>query len=512
MIFSFAHRMIVQFVSNCFENLQEHSLFSAKKVTMDDTGEAISKRLRRRTHTNVAAILSAPNMTTKHGKHGGNDPLNSLLRLPDDCLQTIFGFLEVEDLCQMANVCKGFRKIAEQAFAEHHTAFKLKMKMRNNSILRRVFCKFGYLMKSFDGLEKSVQIDMDAMVKYCTALDRLVLSFVPIDCKAVKPLFVRLKELVLDGCEIRGNANSLFSNCKKLEIFGYANSTYTGPYRFIVRKYPKLEELQLVCSHPTKDILFDILKLNPQLKYLQIFTLAEDFYISSVIQHIQNVERLKILHTEYPIFMFDSPGTQTKEVLLKLGNLKKLKELGLDAACKAYSKLVIPLMDAFAKSNIALDQLELRNFAINADDIRSISNMKTIKVLILSKVTCVANADLISLTTTLPLLSKLHLYFGIETKIPLTTNGLVKMVEGGQTLTYVALFRARNMKFDEKVFENLLKAVESRMEQKRVIIDVCGCQWTCSFNVPQSVLQANTNKLVFRYEDDMECPCNKCAE
>lgn len=466
---------------------------------MTDSNEPIAKRLRSNRRGTVTSIHVS-----------SVKPKNSMLKLDDKCLQKLFAHLDIETLCDMANVCQRFRTNAEQYFAENHSNFEFKGLGCKNSVFRRMLCKFGRFIKSIDACDAhfngNQRIDINAIAhkQYgLKQLKELSLSHATIDCDVMKPIFARLVKLNLDMCEFTGNKTTLFANCAKLEHLGFDSCDSCD---FVAQQFPKLVGLSFDCFSSASLTFFKLLGKNPQIKYLQIIEMPQDNFISATVTCTNNLERLCI----QPGLMGSMPEVQTKQGLLRLAELKKLKKLTLNAGYETYAKLVGPLVQALSQANIALDELELSDFEINSMDINSIANVKTLEVLILNKIESVNEANLIALTTELPLLNTLHLYFGHELPEPITENGLIKMVKNAKQMECLAIVRVRNLKIDKQVFDSLLKAIQGKGERKTLIIQIVGCAATTSFDVPKSVQQANATHLKIEYEKSEYCECELC--
>lgn len=496
--------------------IESHKTLPEKATEMADSGEPISKRLRRRKDTNApgssesskaSGASSSGTVPTQTTAQSNIHPVSdSLLCLTDECLQHVFEYLDIESLCKMANVCKRFKPITEQAFIECHKELELKGQC-DNSTFRRVLCKFGHLITSIDvsdvifiGGEK---LDVNAIVKYCkNKLEKLVLKETTINCDVIKPLFSRLKHLDVGSCEFTGNKSALFANCPKLEYFGFEADYGSDEIEvdFVVKKYPKLEHLAFDCSYTACFAFFRLLALNPQVKQLEIIAPAEDKYMEAVANYSKNLEEL-VIRTGY---WSDTAEVQTKKGLLQLSKLKKLQQLHLSACDETYSELAAALTDAFAKAKVPINHLTLREFSIGSKEIKSILKLKTMKILNLEEVGKVTDADLVPLTKELPLLENLQLYFGSEAKAPITVAGLTEMVKNGKQLDYLGLVGVKNLKIDKKAFDSLLEAARARGNDKKLKIEIFGEEETTGFNVPDDIQRAGNKHLKIVYTAEAE--------
>lgn len=190
-----------------------------------------------------------------------------------------------------------------------------------------------------------------------------------------------------------------------------------------------------------------------------------------------------------------------------MSKLKKLQKLNIEAQCEeGYAEWVGPLMDAFDKEKVPISHMELTQFSIGPNDIKSILNLKTITFLWLNYIEkAVSDADLVPLATQLPLLEHLQLDFGFEVKTPITVNGLVKMVKAGKQLKFLALIGVQNLKVDQKAFENILKAVQSRHNENKLTIQIDGClNKTTTFDVPDNVQRGAGAYLKIKYSEPVD--------
>lgn len=509
------------------------------KMPDPDDDEPVGKRLRRNrtttanttceptpsTSSSAPAKSRAPapkSRTSASKSNKENAPptaSNSLLHLNDKGLQALFERLDIENLCQMANVCKRFRTVAEQLFTEKYKQFKVDGRNSKISIVRRVLCKFGHLMTSFDASEAYFDdpsaFDIGALAKYCSNdLTELQLRNVTIDCAAAAPLFRRLKKLDLTMCDFTGSTKpqQLFATMPQLEFLGFEANGMAGSCHYLVRLYPKLQELNFDISYPGYFTFLELVTMNPQLRRIIIFGLPEDIFIEAVAKSTKSLERLMIT----PGFMSSTPEIQTKAGLLQLSKLKQLKKLRLNAGYEIYGKLLGPLMDAFAKEKIQLDQLELSDFLIRSKDIKSLLKIKSMEIMVLNAIEQADEADVIAMATEMPQLSTLHLYFGKKVKNPVTIDGLTKIVKERKKLTYLALIDVQNLKIDQKVFQNLLKVAQNRRgggggssgsstsgeNEKRLFIDIYGNKKTTSFNVPDAMQKSAEGIFKIRYSNE----------
>lgn len=473
---------------------------------MADSSEPVSKRLRRGRSANEAKTSTPqPQQPIESPQKISS---KSLSYLNDACLRELFERLDIESLCQMANVCKRFRPITQEVFNRQHKEFVFQDRKCKRSVFRRIMSKFGHLITSIDVSEADYgrRLDVNAIAKFCTNnnLKKIILQRASIDCDAFKSLFARLEDIDLIKCEFTGNQIDLFRNCRNLKAFGFypdffgphpLNLNFRPSLHLVKQKFPKLECLGFDCNYIGFHTFFDLLALNPQLKHIDIFAQSEDMFIDAIAMFAKNLE-------SFALHGGDSlPEEQTRRNFLKLSKMKKLQKLKLDAGYEIWGKSVGPLMDAFDKEKVPLSRLQLSGFLIAPNDIKSILKVKTIKSLVLDEIVkAVSDTDLVPLATQLPMLEHLQLNFGKKVKTPISVNGLAKMAKDGKQLQYIAFVGVENLKIDKKAFENILKAVQCRRNEKKLTIHIVGrSSRTTTFNVPENVQRAASAHLKIRY-------------
>lgn len=504
------------------KRLRHHRTTSAPTTTSEPTPSTSSTKHRTptaakfrmstaRSRTPAAAKSRTP--ASKTNNKDAPPPSDSLLHLNDDCLQTVFEYLDIENLCQMANVCHRFRIVAEQAFKRNHKDFILDRRNAKISIMRRALCKFGHLMESFDAsaayFDRPSAFDIGALVKYCSnQLEELLLRNVTIDCDAAAPLFRRLKLLSLSMCDFTGRTKprQLFMSMKKLEILDFKALGIAGSCRYVVRTYPKLQQLNFDICYPGYFAFLDMVAMNPHLRRIVAYGYPEDIFIEAVVSSTPSLERLMFTLG----LMNSTPEIQTKRAFMKLSKLKQLKKLSLIAGWETYGKLVGPLMDAFEKEKIQLDELELIEFSIRSKDIKSLLKMKSMEVMMLGEIVQANEAEVVAMATELPELSILHLYFDPKVKNPITVNGLVEIVKNRKKLTYIGLVGVQNLKIDQNAYQNLLEVAQNRRDggggsggvnEKQLFIDIFGDEKSSSFNVPPAMQKSGDEILKIRYKN-----------
>ncbi|XP_031623767.1 uncharacterized protein LOC116341054 [Contarinia nasturtii] len=343
---------------------------------MSHSVEPIAKRLRQR-------IKTVESKTAKNKKR-----TNQLLALNDDCLYAVFQNLNIESLCHTANVCKRMRSVAEQVFHRYfrnscfvvdENQYQWSMSPENSNymsgniinktVLRRILCKFGHLMTTFDpviGFYDHLGIKCDDILKYSSEnLNHLRLRGITISSEELAPIMPRLKFLGLNDCEI-----------------DYPE--------VLMHHFPKLKHLDLRYTNIRPDTLANILRLNPQLKYLEMRGLNDSEFISVITENAKDLEKLKF---EF-CYGWKPRDDHVNDILL-FSKLKKLKVFEfIQVKYASIAKSGKLLIKSFANENIAIEELSLGGFSFDADDITNLANQKALRYLFVSKVKQMNDSDL----------------------------------------------------------------------------------------------------------------------
>lgn len=441
-----------------------------------------------------------PSMSTEDSSV--SKPSDQSIILNNDCLYTIFGYLNIESLCHTANVSKQFRGVAEQVFHRYHRNVHFNSITTNESWLRRIFCKFGYLVTSLNiyFADRSSNFDTSAIAEYCSfRLERLILHRVRFSCDDIVLFIPRLKQLEIHDCIYYTHAESFadwntvftFRNCSKLEVLAF--NMENESCEFLVLKFAKLKKLQLHCKHVNNRILDDILGVNKQLKHLDIMTCTNDELIYSIIQAKDLVE-LKIGGLEKR----NSMDNRSEKGLLRLSKLKKLKLLQLDMRSFEYDQSFVPLMNSFVNENIPLEKLSVDAYFLGSADIYSLIQLKTLRCIDMGGVGQITDADVLVLLSRLPSLSMLKLRFKGLNTVTVGGIGLQGMLEPGNQLEYLKLVGDCHFNVTLEQYESLLRGIQIS-GRKKVIIDVENNK-RVDCKVPKLTLVANEEYLEFKFD------------
>lgn len=443
-----------------------------------------------------------------------SDSMNSLLYLVDDCVSKLFDYLDIESLCAMADTCKRFRRIARQNFGQRFT--EMSCKISTETMFYRIIRNFGHLIKKMHPRDFS---DFDTIDKYCPYLESVHITD-NFDSDELQTLLKRIKNLefyIENGDKAK---NDLLINCPELESLTFYGQDYyecqeredppfgvcSCNWDFVIQPFPKLKSLKVHPICGAEDITYKMLRLNPQLKELSTTDHADDYHIAKVLENTKQLERLAFLSPSTNRYSYE----QTKEGFLKLSKLKTLKALTivLSTSCNRYKTFTAPLVDAFFNEKVLIEELELRNFVISSEDIKSILNLKTLNKICLQKISYTSEDDLVTLPTQLPLLNSLKLDFGFSQGI--TLDCLVNLVKAGKQLEYIELKGMTSSSIKQEIFDILLQEIQVREEKRNLTICIEGRKCTLNIDVPPKLQKSNSKPLKIDVSAD-KCYDSKCG-
>lgn len=476
---------------------------------MSDADETVMKRLRLDSDINASSFSSSSSSfsstssvdegTTNQQLNNSqaNEPLNSLMRLNDDCLRHVLNYLDEKDLCCFTDVCTRMRPIAVQAFRRRCKEKCVEHPDFDERIFRRIMYKFGHLIPSYHVygyLWQFPQEHLRTLFKYCTSLNHLALNHLKVDCNMLKFLFERLKGLHFSFCEF-DNASTLLTNNSNLEILRISYPKESNIV-FIANEFPNLVEFELFpCNLQYFASFQQFLTQNPQLRRLKI-SVFNARYFRAIAERARNLEELEI----------NCEIEARTEDLLSFKRLTKLKKLVLSGPLLLMQAIMVTdLITAFLRSNMALEHLDLGFCHINSTDIKTIVKLKTLKILHLYRIDCDSDHDLVSLVTDLPLIKKLWLLFkrksGNYVCRPTSVEVLKDIVNAGKHLDSIRLSNIRNFKIDLIDYEELLEAASNRLNQNKLTIEIQECYVTyddyatTTIDVPRTIQEMNKHQL-----------------
>lgn len=239
----------------------------------------------------------------------------AILDLNGDCFCRIFDYLTFEDLLRFANVSKEANTCADFVFTNKYRITSLtfshvkknvndeKFGMRAKSMAVRDFKYSLQILRCFGHLISRIEIMGNTFIddvlaqrimiyanKFCadSLIELACFGILESEFSVWKEPFAVVEKIDLSFCFLGQKImqfNKWFPKMQSLKL----HCTSIADYRFIVDHFPHLTDLTL--SHTDKHVA-DVIRLNPQLKKLQLICLSEPTFLQEISQHLPHLEAL----------------------------------------------------------------------------------------------------------------------------------------------------------------------------------------------------------------------------
>lgn len=386
--------------------------------------------------------------------------LNILNSLNDHCLQEIFKRIGIVDLSSATEVCKRFKRNAEQIFSLcHEKRFRF---VSLTLVKPQVFRNFVHLIKSVYLNGSQVSRCLDHFNGY-SIIHSLHLRSAVIDVEKLKPLLSRLTSLEISSCGFVGNTSDLLSRCSELQYLKVKLSKFD---QFNPCRIPKLEKF-VFDDYIYTENLRSFIEANPQLSTISITTV--------------NKLRTPIDFTSH---------------LLQFGNLKSLNSLKLPCFQHSVTPLIESLRDA------SIQQLELIECRIDDRSFRDLHQMKSIKILSLTGIEALSQDQFVGLARELPELEVLRLETPYKHDPKVTIEDIQNFVQHSKNLYLLTIGVINHMSIDRDSYNHLLDVLERRKRKTLTITIVY--ESTMNILVPRQTLMKHKDKIrivKIKYDD-----------
>lgn len=395
-----------------------------------------------------------------------------VLWLIDDCLQKVFSYLNVDDLCSVAKVCHRFQFNAQEQFSRQHVEVQWdESGNRSPPSLRR----FSEILRTFGANIGSLEIVsprnqervMALALRYCgPSLHRLYLGDMEIESNLLiqnlRPLCSHLRYLKINACKLP--LLRLMSFCLELKELRLSevnvlDADIVGTA--FQQNYPKLETAAFdSVKNLTETHYVEFLKMNRQLKSAEVPLI--DASILRAIAECDLLEELE-LHFESEDTEDESEGIDLDSDDISIKS-KALKRLSLDGDHAPHN---LRTTRAILKA-VASAQLEdlgfccvplTENFVIE-----TICNIETLKQLVLEG-TAIHYDQLLRVCNSLPHLEKLCIRLCHETFE--SDDQLVSIIESAKNLRRLEICE---LLVDVNTFQKIVDILSQR--EKRIPLSI----------------------------------------
>lgn len=432
-----------------------------------------------------------------------------LLHLNDDCLYEIFSlnYLNIMDLCSVAETCTRMKDIAVRIFTKAHKSCVFNdMSLKTIHEMRRMLINFGSsitdltigpsydLEQHFDGMSARV---LDLVIRYCSkTVESLRLQDYDISdhylVGKLRSLFGKLKLLHIYDGYIR-DAKQLFANCNSLVELKVINWENDENDMIMENKFPKLERFKYGRYYDEDCDDCDLESFVSNHKSLKAFSLGPfngdcSSLLHAIAKNCPDLEKLCITgrNTERPYGYVNA--------LKSLLALKKLTKLKI----KCDKENVTKFLQELPQFN-SLEFLELWYAQSDAGFLPALSQLKDLKTLRLRGCTNLKNVNSLANLDKLTELSILMPGHDTIVDIEIDVVGLVKRLTDLKTLV-VGL---HSFHVDARMYLQLVNVVRERPGRSPLSLEVR------AFNITDQALDLQRDgknsevvKLNFDIDDD----------
>lgn len=369
--------------------------------------------------------------------------------LNDDCMLEIFEYLNVKDLCTVAQVSLQFEKLAQIMFRIKYRKFKLEDHFTSISKnkLRALFINFGKYMEHLDITTRVFKYDWT-----CATIQTYTIWLIKQNCTISN----RLRILKLDNFSgIGRNFRSLEKILDNLEVLEVKRTALPYSIPQLLSKLPKAKALIVGgCFIKLPISQYATTRFNPNMKVLKLLCL-EEFNTTDVLNYIDiHFPNLKEFHLNLSGYLSANHENYTMG-LIRLANIKTLKKLHVNHEISPTNIF----MRTLAENDVQLEQLNMRYCKFDDETISYLCKIRTIRELGLTRNLGLNNAHLIQLSEQLPNLEILSAWtHGIN--IPT----IIEIMKNTKHLLKAEFELARDQVFTPHNFNKIINIV--RMQNK----------------------------------------------
>ncbi|XP_059621021.1 uncharacterized protein LOC132264731 isoform X2 [Phlebotomus argentipes] len=350
------------------------------------------------------------------------DMERSILKLNDDCVFSIFSYLNLRELLVMEKVCTRFQTVAEKIYKSQHVLdFDALGEQKQITLMevKNVSMRLGphvHTLKATSTSFRTINIRILLnILRYCVNLRNMYLSGFTISQSVLRVLtktFVNLRVAQLENCSITDDIGDCLREAKHLETLDVSqNSEIVGKCLTVLQN---IKEINLCCCNNLQVSHFkQFCERNQGLKSLNIIRCDKINHICLEVmaRHLRSLESLMICN--------NYPNVNPTDYLV-LGDLPCLKHLKIN-----YNNFLN--VDSFLAKLADRDILEYLDISaghLTRNTQRALSSFTKLKVLKLNyKIEC--NDDTLMQVSSADTLQELH----IVGCTSITNEGLVEFIK-----------------------------------------------------------------------------------
>lgn len=419
-------------------------------------------------------------------------------KLNQDCLIHTFEYLNLCDLCAVAEVCPHFKNIAQYVFSRRFVHLKLEYDdyifriivnagnqfyfdhPEQKPLIKSIFKNFGSLIKSIDVFickNKYTRKIFKLITTYCTEpkclIEKLRLPCEIDNKKMVQrllPVFSQLKYLDINVLD-RGNETLLSVCCKLIEL-KIRNKCYIHSDEFI-----------------------RVLQSNIDLKSLELPSIYDSHNMTSDIYRFIGMNSIKL---ETLTIHFDNDNTKLIEIQhfeKNIAYLRRLKYFKKIVFKGRYSDLPIyMLFDAIANSKIRIEELVVWDIEINWNVAHSLSRLNQIKHLEIATTT-LDFLGIVFAINQMPFLSSLRI-----DDTELNVKQIIQIIGIANRLKYFECSLNENCIVTKDKLNEIVQLIKKRRYFIPMRISINGCKNPLMLHISKQIIEENRKWLEIEFK------------
>lgn len=435
----------------------------------------------------------------------------TILDLNDDCMQETFKYLNLLDLCSVADVNTRFRQNAQAYFAySKYKDFSIldpeynsyavdwsQLRQLLMSLTSKVLRNFGPFIRSIVASSLVYQRQrpphevFDMIDCYCSeALVQLHLEDYNLLNERLareRPLFRHIQRLKLLDCvknDLFLSQLALWSpNLREIELVGKSYEMIE-----IVRlnqTFPNLVAISMAWCKVTQNALDEFLECNPQLKKIDVKHNKPSYNIfRSIAKYVPEIEEIR----------FANRRGGNEIVSEYFGQMRKLNSLELNIS---YNRTFIPsAFSEISTSKIPLEHLNLIEENVYGDNrvdgkklCDNISKLETLKTLRMDVIWKRSSNNILHMCTQLMGLTELHLFYVfIGAELDITRKFLMELIRILENLEVLGIHVRRHGALKSKIcidtdtYSAMVTLAKKRGLRTHLKIDLSGRIFTANIS------------------------------
>lgn len=427
------------------------------------------------------------------------------MNLNDDCLLEVFKYLNLQDLCSVADVCGRFRQNARLQFAHSaftHLGFRndfLQLTEKDNKrsmqITSRLLWNFGAYTKSIYNVNGDGDCDSVCRSKYHIRNFELISlhcseSLVELDlfkynvtdaiAIIMRPVFARLETLTLRQCRFSDSfLNVLPIWAPELRDLRFLHINKQIRFYGLRETYRKLTKLTFVNVDYVNNEDFDgFLMLTPRLKQIEMLSCRniDDEILQSIVVHVPQIEAVRFSNCR-------ASNVSRVQCFNQLFNLRSL-ELNRSTLLKESAIYFISIANEIDAAQIPIRHLKLSNFDCfdrNGEFVDAISKLRNLETLKIVGVVGLGAQDICKICKSLNELRKIELVGNGHKMDAYDLVDLIWYSEKLKLLRYMdGCVRNSGQKnhIDADTYIQFVQTIQKRQERDHLVIMLSNSQYT----------------------------------